>query len=1165
MPGAGWSISSLTEPTNFNASDTQDEVEKLVITATAGTYELDVAHFGPGFATQPLPWDASALEVQQALEAVPQIETAGMTISGGPPHPGAPPPYTYEVSWTGPSPNGRLNITANELKDGANPGTFEQEQAQVGITRDQYTVTALNLGSKATNEEITIVDNLPAQVVPVEARIIEPGSEESGKCVLGTQVICTYSEPVHPEGQLLVTIKVAVKAGAPEHGVRNEATVSGGGHAASTVEANDINAGAASFGVSQFGFEASGVHGAADEQAGDHPYGVTTTLDLNTVLGSGEYRYYVAQDVKVAAVTLPLGFYGDPLALARCPEVDLTDNEGAVGSKHFRTKCPAGSQVGTVRLVWSGGERPTVSYPLYNLMPEPGYPAELGFNAGLAQPIFLYASLMPSAKGYRLRIATPDALRTGNDVEGISITTFGDPGEHDGTGGSAAFLTNPTACSGTPLSVTTEVTSWEGSSASAEATAYPDMTGCNLLQGAAAFDPSIMVEPETTQADTPSGYEIDLKLPQAPNVFGALGTPELKNATVMMPPGVSVSPSAASGPNALAGCTSAQIDLLGTELGEGHPGGNNSPYDDGMTHASPGHCPENSRLGTVKIETPLLPTPLEGHVFLAQPQCGGAGQPECTEVAGEEGKVFGLYLEAAGSGVIVKLAGSVEAGGNGVHSRDTGLALGQLRAKFENNPQLPFEELKLTFDGGQRAPLANPQGCGTVSATSELEPWSAPASGPNATPSSSFAVTGCASPAPFKPRFQVGAVTPIGGGYSPFTLRLTRQDGEQDLGGVAVTTPAGLDAMLSKVTLCGEPHARLGTCPDASRIGTATVASGAGSEPYWLSGPVYLTGPYRGAPFGLSIAVPAQAGPFNLGEVVVRSSIAVNPNTAQLTVTSDPLPQSVDGVPFRLKTIDVTIDREGFMFNPTNCNSQSITATIAATQGASAAVSSPFAVTGCATLPFKPSLGASTQGKTSRIDGASLVVKVTQKPGEANIHRVKLQFPKALPARLKTLQKACTAAQFNANPAGCPAGSAIGTATAVTPVLNVPLRGPAYLVSHGGAGFPDVVFVLQGQGVTIDLTGATDIKQGITYSTFETVPDAPIDSFESRLPAGPNSVFGTNLPAKAKGRLCGRALTIPTTIEGQNGAVVKQRTKISVTGCAKHKQKKNATKSKQRR
>ena len=308
---------------------------------------------------------------------------------------------------------------------------------------------------------------------------------------------------------------------------------------------------------------------------------------------------------------------------------------------------------------------------------------------------------------------------------------------------------------------------------------------------------------------------------------------------------------------------------------------------------------------------------------------------------------------------------------------------------------------------------------------------------------------------------------------------------------------------------------------------------------------MFLTGPYKGAPFGLSIVVPAVAGPFNLGNVIVRAAISVDPHTAQISVTSDPLPQILDGIPLQIKTVNVTIDRPGFMFNPTNCEPLAVGGTITSTGGASAGVSSPFQAANCANLPFKPAFSASTQGKTSKADGASLVVKVAEKPGEANIHKVNLQLPLALPTRLTTLQKACTEAQFNTNPAGCPEGSNIGTATAITPVLSVPLTGPAYLVSHGGAAFPDVVFVLQGQGVQIDLVGNTDIKKGITYSKFETVPDAPISSFETTLPEGPHSALGAN------GSLCSQKLVMPTAITGQNGRQVTQSTNIVVTGCGK--------------
>ncbi len=1106
--------------------------------------------------------------------------------------------------------------TGWSIRSVAQPTSFSASDKE-----DGYAVAAVNVGSRPSKGKVSIVDTLPGGLVPVEMRIEEPVSSDTGACSLA-ELKCTYSQPVRPNRELLVTISVKVPSPSLSGPLVNEATLSeAGGGDVSTSASNSVNVGSAPFGIAGFAFEADGVDGMPDTQAGAHPYGVTTTIDLNTIIEPVLEREHqiVAQDARDVAVTLPLGFVGDPLTAERCPEVDVNATEGTDGTPTLHTACPAASQVGTISLSFGLGSPPTPPYPVYNLIPEHGYPAELGVNAGISQPIFLYASVVHDASGYRLRVATPGIIRLlGDDAESIRMTIFGDPGEVNGTDSTAAFVTNPTRCSSEPVKVNAYVTSWEGGSAHAEETAYPEVTECNLLQGAAAFDPSIAVAPEMTQADTPSGYEVDLRVPQNANVFGALATPELRNATVTLPAGVSISPSAASGgPDALAGCPAMGPDGINigsdkvapdsedegdpeaTELGEGHPGGNSSPYDDGLWHTAPGHCPENSRLGEVSVKTPVLEGPLRGHVYLAAPQCGGTGQAACTEVEAEEGKVFGLYLEAAGSGVIVKLAGTVEVGGYGAHSLATGLAPGQLRTRFQENPQLPFEELKLTFTGGQRAALANPQACGAATTTSELEPWSARESGPNAMPSSSFGVTGCAGSMPFKPGFAAGTLTPIAGGYSPFVLQLSRQDSEQDLAGLEATLPNGLLAKLAGVPECGEAQANAGTCPEASQMGTVTVTAGAGSEPLLETGKVYLTGPYNNGPFGESVVVPAIAGPFNLGDVVVRGSIRINPSTAQATVVSNPFPTLVDGVPLRVKTVDVTLGREGFTFNPTNCDSQQVTATLTAEQGASAAVSSPFAVTGCASLPFKPSFTSSTQGNGGfNGNGASLIVKVGSrsgpglKPGEeeANIGKVDVQLPKALPARLTTLQKACTEAQFAANPAGCPVAADVGTVVAHTPVLPVAMEGPAYLVSHGGAAFPDLVVVLQGDGVTIDLVGNTDIKQGITYSKFDTVPDAPISSFELRLPEGPYSALAANRSlcaltrsvtvtkrvtrrvhghvvstVKKVERSVAGSLEMPTTITGQNGAVVKQATKIAVTGCGKAKPKAKKKKAKPRK
>ncbi len=1146
-----WSINTVAEPTTFNGSDTTDATDEVTVTATAGTYELHPSSLAA--VTEPIAWNASAQEVEEALGALPGVGQGNVSVTGGPGDASGSKPYT--VTWdgrlSGASP-GELQESEAQLINGLAEGAVTIRRTRSERVRDRYLVTVTNVGDAPSSGEITLRGDVAKELVPHSVQAEEVLTGVAGECFLA-ELQCIYREPVRPGRQLRFEIAVAVPNDTAPGTLTAEATVSGGGALPATSHTTTpINAGAPRFGISGFSVQAAGVGGSGDEQAGGHPSSLITTLDLNTRLANEAEEstkpYSVVEEAKDVSVELPLGVVGDPLAAERCPVMNLANRIGSEG--HFAAPCPKASQVGIIWLTWDGGVT-AGPFPLYNVVPEHGYPAELGFNA-VAVGVYLYTTIVPSKSGYRLRIATPGALRA-QAVEDVSVIVFGSPGEHDGAGGTQAFITNPTSCS-QPLSAAVEVSAWEGGpTGSAEAVAYPQVTGCNLLQSAAAFDPSVAVEPETTQADTPSGYVVDLRIPQGPNAFGALATPYLKNAAITLPAGVSISPSAANGPDALSGCTAAQIDLLGTEVGEGHPGGKNeqSPYDDGLIHAAPGHCPENSRLGEVEAKTPDLAEPLHGHMYLAEPQCGGSGQPACTEAAAEKGEVFGVYLEVSGSGVIVKQPGTVEVGGYGAHSRETGLTPGQVRVRFDEAPQFPLEEVKVTFPGGQRTPLANPQTCGTATTTSELEPWSAPESGPNATPSSSFAVTGCSTPMSFKPGFTAGTVTSNAGGYSPFVLQLSRNDGEQDLSGLETTLPGGLLAKLAGVPECGDAEAKAGSCPSDAQIGTVTTTLGPGSEPLTQTGKVYLTGPYNGGPFGEVVVVPAIAGPFNLGNVVVRGSIRIDPNTAKASIVSDPLPQFVDGVPVRLRTVDVEVNRPGFTFNPTACDAKAVIGTLTAVQGASETVSSPFAVVGCANLPFKPVFKASTQAQTSRVNGASLVVKVAPKPGEANIHKVHLAFPKALPARLATLRLACTEAQFAANPAGCPAGSAIGTGTAITPVLGVPLSGPAYLVSHGGAAYPDVVFVLQGDGVKIDLTGHTNIKKGVTYSTFETVPDAPVTSFETVLPEGPHAIFGANLPPKAKGSFCGRSPVIATTLEGQNGAVINQNTKLKITGCPK--------------
>jgi hypothetical protein len=1001
----------------------------------------------------------------------------------------------------------------------------EPSSFQPSDTDDRYTLLLTNVGSIASSGPITITDTLAAGVVtagpPTLNRstawtCVNAKGEAVGKGE--TKFTCKSGVEVSNQTESVAALRTAepiivpVEASPGAVG-SNVVKVSGGGGAESSAavplvtEQPNIPFAPLTFSVS-----ALGTSGAEETQAGAHPAALISTFDFTTASLPGVSGFGIepAETARQIVIDLPAGVVGDPQAAPKCSLSDLA-NFG---------NCAPATQVGTLTLLRPSGA--TTDEPIFNLVPEHGYPAEFGvFERLIQRAVILYASVR-TGSDYGLRV-TSAPLDQFIEVDGSSAIFFGDPAVQDNTGQPpAAFFSNPTDCSQPNFQTTIHVDSWQHPGrfnadgtpdftdpnwkTSPQPAISPKVTGCEALR----FNPEIEVkpaEPETASADSPTGLSVDLRVPQNQDPYG-LATPELKDAVVRLPAGMAVSPSAANGREA---CTPAQIAL---------------------NDAGKPSCPDAAKIGSLEIVTPALTEPLKGSVYLAQ------------QNANPFASLLAIYLVAEGSGVLLKLAGHVEADP----------VTGQLTTRFEGNPpfegepQQQFSDLKLHFFGGPRAALITPPACGSYPVISQLTPWSG---GAPAEPPSGFTVASGCGVGGFAPSFTAGTANNQAGGYSAFSTTFSRHDGEQRLGSVQLQLPPGLLGKIAGIPQCPEAQANAGTCPAASQIGTATAGAGPGPDPVYVPqagqppNPVYLTGPYKGAPFGLSIVTHALAGPFDLGNVVVRAAINIDPHTAQITVTSDPLPTILQGVPLDIRTINVTVDRPGFMFNPTNCAPLSMTGTITSTAGASAAISSPFEAANCANLPFKPLFTVSTQGKTSKANGASLDVKVAQKAGEANIHKVDVQLPLALPSRLTTLQKACIQAQFEANPAGCPEGSFVGVATAHTPVLAVPLTGPAILVSHGGAAFPDLVIVLQGEGIRIDLVGNTNIKKGITFSRFETVPDAPISSFELKLPEGPHSALGAN------GNLCTSKLVMPTAFTGQNGAQVTQSTNIAVTGCGK--------------
>jgi hypothetical protein len=784
------------------------------------------------------------------------------------------------------------------------------------------------------------------------------------------------------------------------------------------------------------------------------------------------------------------------------------------------------------------------------------------------------------------------------------------------------LLTNPTSC-GTPRTVGFSVDDWEepgsdlqdGSPNLADphwhtlTASLPEISGCEKLD----FSPTLTVKPDLPDASTSSGLTVNVKVPQetTANPVG-LGEADVKDTTVMLPPGVALNP---AGANGLEACSADPGALASDQLGS--PGDGigfktfaELPSEPGVslpifTPSLPGStaadnevstgslaagenllqpgvnfCSNASKIATVRIKTPLLPNELTGTAYLAAQEANPFSSLMAMYVIAED-PVSGSLVKLPGEITLCKNVGEdpLDAKGEPIPGV-TCQAVGQVVTTLENTPQLPFEEFELHLFGGEKGPLTTPSHCGTYTTETSFVPWNgAPAAHPSAAFQIEHGPNGGPCPGsslPFSPSLTGGALNLNAGAFSPFTLTMNRADGEQNLQSVEAHLPPGLSGILAGVELCPEPQANLGECGPNSLIGETTVSVGVGGDPYTVTGgKFYLTGPYNGsgscttgtsgcAPFGIAFNVPAKAGPFDLAHtksfspacdcILVRAKIEVNPLTTALTVTSNPpgtpdaIPTSIEGIPLEIQKINATTTRPGFQFNPTNCSKMEVTGTIHSSEGGADSIGVPFQVTNCQALKFTPKFSVSTSGKTSKADGASLTAKLAEpnevQGSQANIAKVKVELPKQLPSRLTTLQKACTNAQFESNPAGCPSESKIGYAVVHTPLLPVPLEGPAIFVSHGGEAFPSLTMVLQGYGVTVDLVGATDIKNGVTSTTFKTVPDVPFNTFELTLGEGPYSALAAN------GNLCRQKLVMPIDFTAQNGAVLNQSTLIEATGCS---------------
>jgi hypothetical protein len=1068
-------------------------------------------------------------------------------------------------------------------------------------------------------EPVRIASTLPAGLRAVGIAGVQPALDGGASGMTetvplscsATELSCESKVPVVPYDQIEVRITVEVlSSGGGEVGMVG---VSGGGVPSAEVSwplriGGGPGASSSSFGVEEYELSAEGEGGGFVTQAGSHPFQMTGAIALDqgpdTAPLSSPPLVRPAAPVKDILARLPPGVIANPSTVARCLSWQLLVSDGLGGGP----ECSAQTAVGVASVTavdpGSGGLF-TVATPIFNIEPEAGEPARFGFFVPVANVPVLLNTGVRSGPGEDWGVDLSASVPEDAGILSARVTFWGVPdraGHEDsrgwgcldaarGRGGLAyepcshhleephppAFVTLPTSCAG-PLQSTVQADSWAAPGDYATLAASEPLqalTGCGEL----GFTPTISTVPTTHAASSPSGLSFDLSF-DTEGLLSAdgLAQSDLQRTVVTLPEGMTIDPSAGVG---LGACTQSQ-------------------YAQATLTSPPGvGCPEDSKLGTVEIETPLLFTTVYGSLYLARPYENPFGEP-----GHPGGSLIAIYVIArsrAERGILVKLAGRV------IPNPVTG----RLTISFENDPQLPFEHFNFHFREGQQAPLITPATCGTYTTNAALTPFSEPASVLQDT--SSFQITsgaeGSACPSgglpPFAPSISAQTLNNDAGVFSPLAIDLTRTDAMSEIASYSTDLPAGITANLTGVPFCPEADIELArrrtgsqeesepSCPAASEIGHTIVGTGVGSVLDYVPGKLYFAGPFHGDPFSVVSVISAVVGPFDLGTVVVRFGLRIDPYTAQVSIDptgSEPIPTIIDGIVTHVRDIRVSIDRPGFTLNPTSCTPRPVSSTLTSAQGQTATVSTSFQAENCHELRFKPKFTASTRGRTSKTHGASLSVKLRM-PGalgtQSNIRQVKVDLPRQLPSRLTTLQRACTEAQFNTNPAGCPAASKIGYARASTPILPVPLEGPAIFVSHGGEAFPSLVLVLQGYGVTVDLLGQTYISpKGITSTTFKTIPDQPVGSFELTLPEGPYSVLATNndlckltrtvlvkktitvkhhgYTSKAKRKIkqtVPTTLAMPTVFAGQNGATIRQTTKITVSGCPKIKRAKGKKKA----
>lgn len=1137
-----WQTVAATGPTVM--PPLQSEVQKLAVDADGGAFTLTFS----GQTTAALAFDATPAQVETALNALSNIGGAGgsVVVTGGPGGPEGKTPYT--IVFGGSLANtdvAAITTTATALTGTGHSATISVP-VEGGPGTTKLAVYALNVGGYESQGNVTLKVKLPTGVTTTTT------PEGSGwTCSAGAgqnEYTCNFTDSTQkvPPSTFVQPVNATITAvpGTPDGTITYEYT---GGEAlpVSGELPLTISSTVAPPGIQSFEAGAYNSNGNLDTQAGGHPYSAATAIMVNT-LRTPKGVIAPVGEFKDIMVDLPPGFLGNPTAVPQCPETIV------------ELQCPFPTMVGvSLPLLAFGASRgafQTGESAVFNTEAPYGYPGKFRFNVLSFVPLSAVGSLR-SDSDYGLTVSSLNTPQI-QPVFGAFFTFWGAPAEksHDSmrcnrevfstkcgpaaSGDPVAFLTNATNCAEQALAqplTTLNTTLWQNpGELFTSSVPIPAVTGCDELE----FEADFTFEPSDTKSDSPASFRTSLTVPsEGLTNPSKLTTPELKKTVVQLPKGVVLN---ASGADGLEGCSLDQIGYLGGSF----PNPNPIRFD-----KNPNQCPEASKIGTGELKTALIEEPLKGALYLADQ---GDGNPF--------GSLFAIYLviEDPRHGIFIKLPGRV----------DPSEQDGQMTITFDNLPQVPFTRLDLNLKGGDRSALASPTTCGNFVTTATNTPWSAPESGPPTVSANGFDITQgpngqpCAKTPqerPFKLGWEAGSERNTAGADGPFTFRITRPDGAQEIDTLELGTPLGLSASLKGIPYCpeaaiaaianrtGKEEQANPSCSDASKVGTVLTGAGSGPRPFYTNGKLYLAGPYKGAPFSVLAVTPAVAGPFDLGNVVVRSAVFINRSNAQVTTKTDPIPQILKGVSLRIKDVRIKLDRKNWTINPTSCDPSSVKLSARGNSGATEDEATGFQVAGCQNLGFGPSLKAHLTGGTRRGAHPAFTAEVDFPAGQANSKDVAVTLPHSEFLEQAHINTICTRVQAAAK--ACPAGSIYGFAEAETPLIDGKLTGPVFLKSSDHQ-LPDLAIALRGpdnQPIEVEFAGRIDSVKGQIRNTIEGLPDVPVSRFVLKMKGGRKGLLANSR------NLCSTKVTKMTVkFVGHNNKVSQSRPPLKRT-CKKAK------------